>query len=66
MVIMIHVRSGSQTISIQPIILSLIPSQIAYGLILPFFLRRPNDKVEEQKPYLQQQLTIIENTKEEI
>ncbi|HJU59000.1 MAG TPA: molybdopterin-dependent oxidoreductase [Nitrososphaeraceae archaeon] len=64
-VTIIQVRSGSQTISIQPIILSLIPSQIAYGLILPLFLRKPKDKVEEQKPYSKQQQTIIENTKEE-
>jgi DMSO/TMAO reductase YedYZ molybdopterin-dependent catalytic subunit len=59
----IQARSGSQAISIQLVILSLIPSQIAYGLILPLFLRKPKGKVE-QKPYLQQQ-TIIENTKEE-
>lgn len=60
----IQVRSGSQTISIQLVILSLIPSQIAYGLIVPLFLRKPNDKVE-QKPYPPQQQTITENTKEE-
>lgn len=60
-VTIIQVRSGS-LISIQPVILSLIPSQIAYGLILPLFLRKPKDKVE-QKPYQQQ--TIIENTEEE-
>jgi DMSO/TMAO reductase YedYZ molybdopterin-dependent catalytic subunit len=59
----IQVRSGSQTISIQLIILSLIPSQIAYGLIFPLFLRKPKYKVE-QKLYPQQQ-TITENTKEE-
>ncbi len=60
----IQVRSGSQTISIQLVILSLIPSQIAYGLILPLFLRKPKDKVE-QKPYPPQQQTITENAKEE-
>jgi DMSO/TMAO reductase YedYZ molybdopterin-dependent catalytic subunit len=63
LVTIIQARSGSQAISIQLVILSLIPSQIAYGLILPLFLRKPKGKVE-QKPYLQQQ-TIIENTKEE-
>jgi DMSO/TMAO reductase YedYZ molybdopterin-dependent catalytic subunit len=63
LVTIIQVRSGSQTISIQLVIISLIPSQIAYGLILPLFLRKPKDKVE-QKPYPQQQ-TITENTKEE-
>ena len=44
MVTIIQVRSGSQTISIQLVILSLIPSQIVYGLILPLFLRKPKDK----------------------
>ena len=63
LVTIIQVRSGSQTISIQLFIISLIPSQIAYGLILPLFLRKPKDKVE-QKPYPQQQ-TITENPKEE-
>ena len=63
LVTIIQARGGSQAISIQLVILSLIPSQIAYGLILPLFLRKPKGKVE-QKPYLQQQ-TIIENTKEE-
>lgn len=63
LVTIIQVRSGSQTISIQLVIISLIPSQIAYGLILPLFLRKPKDKVE-QEPYPQQQ-TITENTKEE-
>jgi DMSO/TMAO reductase YedYZ molybdopterin-dependent catalytic subunit len=63
LVTIIQVRSGSQTISIQLIVLSLIPSQIAYALIFPLFLRKPKDKVE-QKLYPQQQ-TITENTKEE-
>lgn len=63
LVTIIQVRSGSQTIPIQLVIISLIPSQIAYGLILPLFLRKPKDKVE-QKPYPQQQ-TITKNTKEE-
>jgi DMSO/TMAO reductase YedYZ molybdopterin-dependent catalytic subunit len=63
LVTIIQVRSGSQTISTQLVILSLIPSQIAYGLILPLFLRKSKDKVE-QKLYPQQQ-TITENTKEE-
>ena len=63
LVTIIQVRSGSQTISIQLVLISLIPSQIAYGLILPLFLRKPKDKVE-QEPYPQQQ-TITENTKEE-
>lgn len=63
LVTIIQVRSGSQTISVQLVIISLIPSQIAYGLILPLFLRKPKDKVE-QKPYPQQQ-TITENPKEE-
>ena len=68
LVTIIQVRSGSQTNSIQLVILSLIPSQIAYGVILSLFLRKPNDKVE-QKSYpqqqQQQQQTITENTKEE-
>ena len=63
LVTIIQVRSGSQTISTQLVIISLIPSQIAYGLIFPLFLRKPKDKVE-QKPYPQQQ-TITENPKEE-
>ncbi len=61
LVTIIQVRSGSQTISIQLVILSLIPSQIAYGLIFPLFLRKPKGKLE-QEHYPQQ--TITENTKE--
>src|SRR5215212_512594 len=69
LVTIIQVRSGSQTNSIQLVILSLIPSQIAYGVILSLFLRKPNDKVEQksypQQQQQQQQQTITENTKEE-
>ncbi len=48
LVTIIQVRSGSQTISVQLIILSLIPSQIAYGLIFSLFLRKPKDKIQQK------------------
>ena len=67
MVTIIQVRSGSQTISIQLVILSLIPSQIVYGLILPLFLRKPKDKniKSTAKSYQQQPQPINENIKDE-
>ena len=66
MVTIIQVRSGSQTISIQLVILSLIPSQIAYGLILPLFLRKPKDKNKKVlQSYQQQPQPINENIKDE-
>ena len=64
LVTIIQLRSGSQTISIQFVLLSLIPSQIAAGLIFPLFLRKPKDKVEQQ-PFPPRQQIITENTKEE-
>ena len=64
LVTIIQLRSGSQTISIPFVILSLIPSQIATGLIFPLFLRKPKDKVEQQSFPPQHQI-IPENTKEE-
>ena len=64
LVTIIQLRSGSQTISIPFVILSLIPSQIAVGLIFPLFLRKSKDKGERQ-PYPPQQQKITENTKEE-
>jgi DMSO/TMAO reductase YedYZ molybdopterin-dependent catalytic subunit len=64
LVTIIQLRSGSQTISLQFVILSLIPSQIAAGLIFPLFLKKPKKK-EEHRPFLPQQQIITENTKEE-
>ena len=63
----IQIRSGSQTISFQLILLSLIPSQIIYGLIFPLFLRQPKDRIKQQPNQSQQQQqhqTVKENGKE--
>lgn len=51
MVIMIHIRSGSQTISIQHIIFSFILPQIAFGLIFSLFSRKTKTKDKLQEPY---------------
>src|SRR5688572_28012539 len=53
MVIMIHVRSGSQTISIQHIIFSFILPQIVFGLIFSLFSRKTKTKTKDklQEPY---------------
>ena len=48
LVTIIQFRSGTQTISVQLIFLSLTPSQIAYGLIFSLFLRKSKDKVKQQ------------------
>ena len=66
LVSIIQIRSGSQTISFQLILLSLIPSQILYGLIFPLFLRQPKDRIKQQPNQLQQQQhqTVTENGKE--
>jgi len=66
LVTIIQLRSGSQTISIQVIIISLIPPQIATGLIFPLFLRKPKDKVEQQSyPPPPKQKIITEINKDE-
>jgi DMSO/TMAO reductase YedYZ molybdopterin-dependent catalytic subunit len=59
MVTIIQVRSGSQTISIQHIILSFIPTQIAFGLIFSLFSRKTKTKDKVQDPY---QPAVRENT----
>ena len=59
MVTIIQVRSGSQIISIQHIILSFIPTQIAFGLIFSLFSRKTKMKDKVQDPY---QPTVRENT----
>ena len=59
MVTILQVRSGSQTISIQHIILSFIPTQIAFGLIFSLFSRKTKMKDKVQDPY---QPTVRENT----
>jgi DMSO/TMAO reductase YedYZ molybdopterin-dependent catalytic subunit len=67
LVTIIQIRSGSQTISLQLILLSLIPSQIIYGLIFPIFLRQPKDRIKHQPNQLQQHQqhqTATENGKE--
>ncbi|HET8792705.1 MAG TPA: molybdopterin-dependent oxidoreductase, partial [Nitrososphaeraceae archaeon] len=68
LVSIIQIRSGSQTISFQLILLSLIPSQIIYGLIFPLFLRQPKDRIKQQPNQLlqqqQQDQTVTENGKE--
>ena len=67
LVSIIQIRSGSQTISFQLILLSLIPSQIIYGLFFPLFLRQPKDRIKQQPNQLQQQQqhqTVTENGKE--
>src|SRR5215207_7484197 len=53
MVIMIHVRSGSQTISIQHIVFSFILPQIVFGLIFSLFSRKTKTKTKDklQEPY---------------
>ncbi|MGZ5490001.1 MAG: molybdopterin-dependent oxidoreductase [Nitrososphaeraceae archaeon] len=51
MVTILQVRSGSQTISIQHIILSFIPTQIAFGLIFSLFSRKTKMKDIVQDPY---------------
>jgi len=48
MVIMIHVRSGSQTISIQHIIFSFILPQIVFGLIFSLFSRKTKTKTKDK------------------
>ena len=65
LVTIIQFRSGTQIISVQLIFLSLIPSQIAYGLIFSLFLRKSKDKLKQQPYPPQQQQIITENTKEE-
>ncbi len=65
LVTIIQFRSGTQTISVQLIFLSLIPSQIAYGLIFSLFLRKSKDKLKQQPYPPPQQQIITENTKEE-
>src|SRR5688572_2988679 len=62
MVIMIHVRSGSQTISIQHIILSLIPTQIVFGLIFSLFSGKTKTKDKLQDPYqpvVRENITVV-------
>ena len=59
MVTIIQVRSGSQIISIQHIILSFIPTQIAFGLIFSLFSRKTKMKDKVQDPY---QPTVRKNT----
>jgi DMSO/TMAO reductase YedYZ molybdopterin-dependent catalytic subunit len=50
MVIMIHVRSGSQPISIQHIIFSFIVPQIVFSLIFSLFSRKTKTKDKLQDP----------------
>jgi DMSO/TMAO reductase YedYZ molybdopterin-dependent catalytic subunit len=50
MVIMIHVRSGSQPISIQHIVFSFIAPQIVFGLIFSFFSSKTKTKDKLQDP----------------
>jgi DMSO/TMAO reductase YedYZ molybdopterin-dependent catalytic subunit len=50
MVIMIHVRSGSQPISIQHILFSFIVPQIVFGLIFSLFSRKTKTKDKLQDP----------------
>lgn len=64
-VTIIQVRSGSEPISFQLILFSLIPSQIAYGLILPLFLGQPKDKLKQQQPDQPQQQILTENDDKE-
>lgn len=61
----IQFRSGNQTILPQLIVLSLIPSQIAYGLIFPLFLRKSKDHNKEGQTSYQQQQTIRTNSTDE-
>ncbi|HET9805885.1 MAG TPA: molybdopterin-dependent oxidoreductase, partial [Nitrososphaeraceae archaeon] len=63
LVTIVQFRSGTQTISIQLIFLSLIPSQIAYGLIFSLFLRKSKDK--NKQALYQQRQTISANSKGE-
>jgi len=68
MVIMIHVRSGSQTISIQHIILSLIPTQIVFGLIFSLFSGKTKTKDKLQDPYqpvVRENITVVNYNRRE-
>lgn len=68
MVIMIHVRSGSQTISIQDIILSLIPTQIVFGLIFSLFSGKTKTKDKLQDPYqpvVRENITVVNYNRRE-
>jgi DMSO/TMAO reductase YedYZ molybdopterin-dependent catalytic subunit len=69
LVTIVQFRSGSPTSSIQLIILSLLPSQIAYGLIFSLFLRKSKDKnkqaLYQQQQQQQQRQTISANSKDE-
>lgn len=68
MVIMIHVRSGSQTISIQHIILSLIPTQIVFGLIFSLFSGKTKTKDKLQDPYqpvVKENITVVNYNRRE-
>jgi len=66
LVTIVQFRSGSQTISVQLILLSLIPSQIAYGLIFSLFLRKPKEKNKQALYQRQQQRhTASANSKDD-
>ncbi len=68
MVIMIHVRSGSQTISIQHIILSFIPTQIVFGLIFSLFSGKTKTKDKLQDPYqpvVRENITVVNYNRRE-
>lgn len=68
MVIMIHVRSGSQTISIQHIILSFIPTQIFFGLIFSLFSGKTKTKDKLQDPYqpvVRENITVVNYNRRE-
>lgn len=68
MVIMIQVRSGSQTIPIQHIIFSFIPAQIVFGLIFSLFSRKTKTKDKLQDPYqpaVKEKTTVINYNRRE-
>jgi DMSO/TMAO reductase YedYZ molybdopterin-dependent catalytic subunit len=70
MVIMIHVRSGSQTISIQHIIFSFILPQIVFGLIFSLFSgktkTKTKDKLQEPyKPEVRENNTVVNYNRKE-
>ena len=70
MVIMIHVRSGSQTISIQHIIFSFILPQIVFGIIFSLFSgktkTKTKDKLQEPyKPEVRENNTVVNYNRKE-
>jgi DMSO/TMAO reductase YedYZ molybdopterin-dependent catalytic subunit len=68
MVIMIHVRSGSQPISIQHILFSFIVPQIVFGLIFSLFSRKTKtkDKLQDHnQPSVRANNTVVNYNRRE-